>query len=206
MKQQLVLIHGGNTFENYEEYISCLKNKKVDLEYFRPHSDWKDGLSDALGPDFDVLFPRMPNGANAQYGEWKIWFERLLKLAGHGAIFIGHSLGAVFLAKYFSENKSVKKIKAAILIGAPFDDENMGEKLASFSPGRSLGEFERQVSEIYLFHSQDDPVVPFSHLKKYKTALPKAKEMIFDDKGHFNVENFPEIVELIKNIAARNRF
>jgi len=202
MKQQVVLIHGGNTFENYEEYVSCLKNKKIDLEYLRPRPEWKNSLSEALGADFDVLMPRMPNGSNAQYGEWKIWFQRLLELLNEGAIFVGHSLGGVFLAKYFSENKSTKKIKTAILIGAPFDDENMDEKLASFLPGQSLGGFEQQMTEIYLIHSQDDPVVPFSQVKKYKKVLPGAREMIFEDKGHFNIENFPEIIQLIKNIAA----
>ncbi len=201
MKQQVVLIHGGNTFESYEEYISCLKNKKIDLECLRPHKEWKNGLPDDLGGDFDVLAPRMPNGSNARYGEWKIWFERILELTDDGAILIGHSLGGIFLAKYFSENKVNKKIKAAILIGAPFDDDNMDEKLASFSLEKSLDEFARQAPEIYLFHSQDDPVVPFLQLEKYKKALPTAKPMIFQDSGHFNLEIFPEIAALIKNIS-----
>ncbi|MFZ3099902.1 MAG: alpha/beta hydrolase [Minisyncoccales bacterium] len=203
MKQQVVLIHGGNTFENYGEYISCLKNKKIDLDYFRLHKEWKSGLPDNLGESFDVLAPRMPNGSNAQYGEWKIWFQRLLELLDDGAIFIGHSLGAIFLVKYFSENKTAKKIKAAILIGAPHDDEGGNEKLASFALARSLDGFGQQVPDIYLLHSHDDPVVPFLQLEKYKKALPGAKEMIFQDKGHFNMESFPEITDLIKNIAEK---
>lgn len=202
MKQQVVLIHGGNTFENDKEYISSLKNKKIDLEYLRPHPEWKNRLPGELGADFDVLIPRMPNGSNAQYEEWKIWFQRILILLDEGAIFVGHSLGGVFLAKYFSENKSIKKIKAAILIGAPYDDEGGSEKLASFSLGGSLEQFACQASKIYLIHSQDDPVVPFSQMKKYKKVFPGAREMIFKDKGHFNIENFPEIIQLIKNIAA----
>ena len=108
MKQQVVLIHGGNIFENYGEYISCLKNKKIDLNYLRSFPEWKNGLSEALGEGFDVLMPRMPNGSNAQYDEWKIWFQRILELLNEGAIFVGHSLGGVFLAKYFSENKKIE--------------------------------------------------------------------------------------------------
>lgn len=205
MKQQVVLIHGGNTFENYQEYISCLENKEIDLEYLRPRREWKNWLPAGLGENFDVLYPRMPNGSNAQYDEWKIWFERLLELLDDGAIFVGHSLGGVFLAKYFSENRSAKKIKAAILIGAPYDNEGGDEKLASFLPGGSLEKFARQVPKICLFHSQDDPVVPFSQLRKYKKLLPNAQETVFKDKGHFNVESFPEIVGLIKDIVAETK-
>lgn len=108
------------------------------------------------------------------------------------------------MAKYFSENKSIKKIAAAILIGAPYDNESSDEKLASFSLTGQLDAFAQQAPMIYLLHSQDDPVVPFSHLRKYKKALPSAEEMIFEDKGHFNIEKFPEIIELIKSITAKN--
>lgn len=44
MKQVLV-IHGGNTFESYGEFLDSLKNKEINLDYFRPQLGWKDGLA-----------------------------------------------------------------------------------------------------------------------------------------------------------------
>jgi len=162
---------------------------------------WKDWLVPELGDDFDVLLPFMPNGSNAQYGEWKIWFEKILNLLDDDAIFIGHSLGGIFLVKYFSENDSIRKIKAAILVAPPCDGEGGIEKMASFTLTASLERFAQQCKKIYLLQSQDDPVVPFAQVEKYKNALPKAQTVIFKDRGHFNLETFPEMVDLIKKIV-----
>jgi len=41
--------------------------------------------------------------------------------------------------------------------------------------------------------------VPFAQLDKYKQAVPDSESLIFEDRGHFNLEKFPEIVKLIKN-------
>jgi len=195
MKQQILVIHGGDTFENYSEYLSYLKNKNIDLDKFRKKG-WKDKLNHNLGDNYDVLFPRMPNDNNAKYEEWKIVFERIIELLDDNLILIGHSLGGLFLAKYLSENKISKKIKAIMLVATPFDDKtgstfNLNkEKIANIS---------NQCNNIYLIHSKDDIRVNFDQLLKYKEQLPLAKEIIFEDKGHFNQEKFPEIVELIKN-------
>ena len=54
---------------------------------------------------------------------------------------------------------------------------------------------------IYLIHSKDDPLVPFTQLKKYQQALPKAEAIVFENREHFNQETFPEIIELIKSIC-----
>lgn len=202
MKQVLV-IHGGNTFENYGEFLDSLKNKEIGLDYFRLQSGWKDGLARALGPEFEVFAPFMPNASNAQYGEWKIWFARILELMDDGVILVGHSLGGVFLPKFLSENDSPKKIRAVFLVAAPFDDEGGTEKLASFALKAPLENFARQAGEIHLFHSKDDPCVPFAQLAKYQKALPSAQTHIFTDRGHFRQEKFPEIVELIKNVGPK---
>jgi len=202
MKQVLV-IHGGNTFESYGEFLDSLKNKEINLDYFRPQLGWKDGLACDLGPEFEVFAPLMPNPSNAQYGEWKIWFGRILELMNDGVILIGHSLGGVFLPKYLSENVSPKKIRAVFLVAAPFDDEGGTEKLASFALKASLENFARQAGEIHLFQGQDDPCVPFAQLSKYQASLPAAQTHIFPDRGHFRQEKFPELVELIRRIFSK---
>ena len=200
MKQQVLVIHGGETFKNYEEYFVYLNEKEINLDRLKPRKDWKDSLVSELGENFEVLIPRMPNGSNAQYKEWKIWFERVILLLSDGLILIGHSLGGIFLAKYLSENEVPQKIKGTILISAPFDTEGSDESLGDFNLPPSLLKFAEQGGKIYIIQSEDDPVVPFAQHDKYGLALPNAKTVIFKDRGHFLQETFPEIVELIKSM------
>ena len=51
-----------------------------------------------------------------------------------------------------------------------------------------------------LLFSKDDDCVPVSHAKKYKDKLPNSKIITYESKnGHFETEEFPEIVEMIQN-------
>lgn len=200
MKQQVIVIHGGTTFDTYEQYFSYLKTKEIDPERLRQQKSWKNSLPETLGENYDCLFPQMPNGTNAKYKEWKLWFERLIPYFDDDLILIGHSLGGIFLAKYLSENKFPKKIKATILISPPFDDANGGETLSDFKLSDDLSRFSENSPLIYLVQSKDDPTVPFEQHEKYVKALPTAKEMVFEDRQHFNTETFPEITQLIKSL------
>jgi len=200
MKQQVVAIHGGDTFDTYKDYISFLINRKIDPERLKPKRDWKNTLLEKLGENYEVLLPRMPNRTNAQYKEWKIWFERIIPFFQKGTILIGHSLGGIFLPKYLSENTIAKTIKAVILVAAPFDDGDSEYSLASFKLPSSLKKFSKKIDKIYLIHSKDDSVVPFKNLEKYQKALPNAKPMIFYNREHFGQGTFPEIVKLIKSL------
>lgn len=203
MKKQIIIIHGGTSFATYEDYISYLENKEIDIAKLRPRKEWKNSLSVELGDSYDILLPRMPNGTNARYKEWKIWFGNIIKVLDDEVVLIGHSLGGIFLAKYLSENVFPKKIIAAILVAAPFDDAEGAdgkESLVDFTLPSSLAQFARQCDKIYLLHSEDDPVVPFAQLEKYKNALLDAKAFIFKDREHFNQETFPEIIDIIKSL------
>ena len=203
MKKQIVIIHGGTSFKTYEDYISYLKNKEISIEKLRPRKEWKDTLATELGNDYEILMPRMPNGTNARYDEWKLWFNKIAEILNDEVVLIGHSLGGIFLAKYLSENTFPKRIIATILVAPPFDDTDGAdgkESLIDFALPSSLAKFTEQSGKIYLVHSKDDPVVPFTQLKKYQQALPNAETVVFKNREHFNQETFPEIIELIKSI------
>ncbi|MDO8728405.1 MAG: alpha/beta hydrolase [bacterium] len=198
MTKQVVIISGGDTFETYEEYLNFLHNYEIDIERYKTDKhDWKPWLRQRLGSDYEVILPIMPNRTNAQFGEWKLWFEKLNPFLYQDVILIGHSLGGTFLAKYLSENQFSKKIKAVFLVGAVYDKDSEGYPLASFTLPTNLN---LQTDKIYLYHSKDDPIVPFSALEQYKKALPKAQTKIFDDRKHFNQEEFPELAEDILNL------
>lgn len=195
MKKQVIVIHGGDSFNTHEEYLSSLKNFEITIEYLRPKRDWKSFLPDALGSEYDVLFPVMPNKTNAKFAEWKMWLEKISPFVKDGVILVGHSLGGMFLAKYLSENKFPKKVGALFFVAAPHN--NSGE-IGDFVLPSSLEGVGTQVSKIYLFYSKDDKVVPFVEHEAYQKQLPNAQVLVFEDRGHFNQPEFPEIVNLIK--------
>ncbi len=203
MKKQILSIHGGDVFNSYEDYLSFLREYPADLNRILTKKKWKNNLQDDLGEGWEVLNPQMPNYHNAKYVEWKIWFEKFLPFLRDGVILIGSSLGGSFLVKYLSENEFPVKISAAYLIAAPFSAESRDANytLGDFALPEALDKFEQQVEKIFLYHSADDPVVPFSDLERYAQVFPKAKKVIFQDRGHFSQEHFPEIVDAIKKLA-----
>lgn len=200
MKKQIIFIDGGETFDSYEDYLGYLRGCEFDPEKVRGKR-WKDSLAERLGEDFEVIAPTMPCKFNAKYKEWKIWFDRVVPFLRDGVILIGHSLGGIFLAKYLSENDFPKKISATYLIAAPYDAEDSEYSLADFTLPKSLEKLRQQGGKIFIFHSEDDPVVPFLDSGKYLRALPEAEKMIFKDKGHFLQEEFPELVESVTKMT-----
>lgn len=141
----------------------------------------------------------MPNKTNAQYLEWKILFEKIFDLLDENPILIGHSLGAIFIVKYLSENEVSKKIKKVCLLGAPFDDRDMEEEpLLSFLRGGDLENLEKQVDKLFFYHSTDDFAVPFIHFKRYQDQCTLAQFREYENMNHFLVEEIPDLVSDIK--------
>ncbi len=200
MKQQVLAIHGGTSFDSDEDYLDFLKTRELSIDKLKECYDWKAMLRKELGEEFEVLVPKMPNSTNVRYAEWRIWFERCAAFLQDDVILIGHSLGGIFLAKYLSENDFPHTIKATFLVGAPYEGTSTVESLKDFALPSSLEKFASQGGAIYIVHSKDDPVVPFEEVEKYQQALPQAQKMIFNTKGHFNQESFPELVAFIQSL------
>lgn len=200
--KQVVVIHGGSTFDTYDEYLSALKEKIIDIEYLETKKGWKSALADELGAGYNVLTLQMPNKQNAKYKEWKIWFEKILPLLDKRLILIGHSLGGIFLAKYLSENTINERVVAGcFLVAAPYDMQDRKGTLGDFTLTDSFEKIHEQSRYTHLYHSTDDPVVPFVDLAKYQRQLPYARATVFNDRQHFNQENFPELVEDIRALG-----
>jgi hypothetical protein len=200
MSKQLIIIHGADAWPSETEHLHYLQNTPVSKETFQYTPRWKQKLAQELANDFDVLSPTMPCRSNANFAAWGIWFDRMLPFIEDEAIFVGHSMGGIFLVKYLSENNFPKTIKATILVAAPFDDENTDEPLCSFALTKPLDNFSKQAGKVYLMHSEDDPVVPYEQVKKYQQALPQAKLINFTDRDHFSQIDFPELRQLITTL------
>lgn len=199
-KKQIFYIHGGSSYSEYEAFLKDLREEPVrDLPGSLPFQKWSDSLKEQLS-EYDVFKPSMPNSKNAKYEEWKIWFERYIPHLRDGLILVGWSQGGYFLTKYLIENPAPVAIEALFLVAAPFEaDDFGGEDGGDFSFDTSkVGELAAKVNKIYLFHSKDDFVVPYEHVLKYQTALPEAELVPFEDKNHFLIPEFPELLQKIK--------
>ncbi|HBO64353.1 TPA: hypothetical protein DD425_00125 [Candidatus Saccharibacteria bacterium] len=198
--QQVIVIHGGTTFKDYDAYLQSLSQKKLDIGRFIYKPKWKELLQDNLGSEYQVLTPSMPNSTNARYNEWKLWFEHISSLFTNDCILIGHSLGAIFLVKYLSENSLQAKIKATILVAAPYDDETT-EDLTDFKIKEISRRFTEQAGKVVLFNGLDDPVISRSDLRKYQQQLPTAEFHILPAPDHFVRADFPELVDVVKGVT-----
>ena len=193
--KQIVIVHGGSSFNSYENYLDSLKNSPLHYERLLWAQKWREWLAQTT-TGYDVLLPNFPNKQNAQYKEWKIYFEKLLSLLGSDVQLVGYSLGAMFLAKYLHESPLSSPVRRLVLISPCYDDELI-EDSGSFRVTSATG-LEKSAREIHLFHSKDDPVVPFTELAKFQRDLPTAKVHIFEDRNHFFQPTFPELKELLK--------
>src|SRR5690606_28810304 len=98
--------------------------------------------------------------------EWKIYFEKLIPFFGGDVRLVGHSLGAMFLAKYLQDNPLERKVRQLILVAGGYDDDSV-EDLGSFGIS-SATNLTESAESIHLLHSKDDPVVPFAELAKFQ--------------------------------------
>ena len=196
---QIISIHGGTTFEKYDDYLRHLENKVIfpDKITFKPM--WRELLQTNLGSEYQVLLPTMPNKTNARYVEWKIWFNNLSKLIEDDCILIGHSMGAIFLAKYLSEVQTPFNIKATILIATPYDDESV-ENLTDFKLEGISELFTEQAGKVIIFNGNDDPVISAEDIQKYKDDLPNAQFITIPAPDHYMRVEFPELLETIRTI------
>lgn len=193
--QQIVIIHGGTSFNSYERYIEDLRAKKIHYDRLLSNKTWRDTVMKAF-PDSDVLLPKFPNSSNAQYTEWVIYFENLIPHLKQDVRIVAHSLGAAFIAKYISQYPFKISIRQLILIAPPYNDESY-EDLGSFIL-TNLAPLNKLRDNLHIMHSKDDTIVPFSELKKFQSDLPNATYHVFEDRGHFLQYNFPELIQILE--------
>ncbi len=199
MKKQIIFIRGGETFSNKDDFYYFLKTTEIYTN--KKEINWRDEIIDILINTHEALVPSMPVRENSDYEAWKIWFERHLDyIYDESPILVGTSLGATFLLKYLSENGFSKKISQLHLIAPCVNDDGQElERLSTFEFDiTKINTISDICNDIHLWHSKDDSCVPFSNGELVKLNLPSANFHIFEDKGHFHIESFPEILEVIK--------
>jgi predicted alpha/beta hydrolase family esterase len=157
-------------------------------------------LASAVGPDYEIRYPRMPNEASPDYAPWRQIILAELADIGSGAILVGHSLGASILIRALTEDGEGHAPGGIFLIAAPFwgsgvwqwEDvtlpEDASDRLSSSAP-------------IFLYHSRDDEEVPYAHLDLYRKAFPGAVIRRLSGRNHQLNDDLSEVAADIKSLA-----
>ncbi len=198
MKPQVIYFHGGEVFESRSDYLNSLKTKDIE-RYFLKDVNWEIWTKKMpIKIKTDMFCMEMPCSDFARYEEWKIWFDRFLPKFSEELIFVGWSLGGIFLLKYLSEEGlKNKKLNSLFLIASPFDESGdcSSNALKGFVPQKDIKNIEKLTKNIYIYHSKDDFIVPFSQAKKIKQKLQSSTLRVFDDRNHFIVEDFEKLFD-----------
>lgn len=203
MKKQVVFIHGGDAFTKKADFLEHLRTVPLrTLPGKEKAQHWTETFASDLGEDYEVFMLSMPNKQNADFEEWSIWLLRHFAYLRDDVVFVGWSLGGMFLAKYLSLHSTPFSIRSLYLLAAPcgkyhsLDGNDCGT--FQFDP-EILPGLAKNVKNIQIWHSEDDFVVDFADAKKYQNALSEAVFNGFTDKNHFLTQTFPELLHSIKN-------
>ena len=199
--KQVLCIHWWNLIRDNNELLKAMATREINP--FEEKKRWRMTLQDRL-PEFTVIKPEMPNKDMARYSAWKLWFEKHFPfLDEENLILIGHSLGWMFLIKYLGENNFPFKISQLHLVAPALDDQGLNEGdnyLWDFAYDITvINNLEKKADQIFIWHSKDDPVVPFSHSERIKAELPTAQFIVFEDRWHLNQAEFPELIDVIRS-------
>ena len=88
------------------------------------HDAWDNklvaSLERALGPDYTIRYPRMPNEADPDPTAWKETIARELRTLSDGVFLVGHSVGAAILMDYLASGTEERRLAGVFLIATPF--------------------------------------------------------------------------------------
>jgi uncharacterized protein len=142
-----------------------------------------NSLKQALGPNYDVCFPRMPNEADPNVATWKEKIASELSRIPGKVILVAHSIGGSILLRYLSEEKVEKTIAGLFLLAAPSWDEDRWN-FDDLKLPRDIAEKLAVIPRLLFYHCRDDNIVPFAHLALHGTRIPQAVTRAFNSGGY----------------------
>ena len=185
MKKQILFIQGAGA-GSYEEDEKLVESLRL-----------------LLGSLYEIRYPAMKNEDDAPYETWVGQIQEELATLNERVILIGHSVGGSVLIKFLSEMKIKKTIAGILIIAAPFwggDGWTYEGYEELVLPNRADTKLPKDVP-MFLYHSNDDEVVPFSHLALYAKTLPGAVTRELDGRGHQLNNDLSEVAEDIKKLS-----
>jgi uncharacterized protein len=155
-------------------------------------------LASELGTDYRLIAPEMPDADHPHYQPWRDRIEQELEAIDGKVILVGHSFGGSVLLKYLAEDAYRKPVRGLFLVSVPNWGPD-GWAYDEFAAPNDVGSMLR-ASRIFLYHSRDDPEVPFAHLAYYQDHLPTATARAIDGAQHSFIWGLPTLVDDIKSL------
>lgn len=165
-----------------------------------------DSLRRALGSSYEVHYPEMPTDDDATSQDWTAPIESEWARLDSPVVLVGHSVGASVLAYYLSRERVVKPIAGLYLLAAPFWGADGFWTWDEMRLPPRVGGTLASLPRVFLYHSRDDDIVPFSHLALYAARLPQATVRVLEGRGHQLGEDLRDVARDIEaaGIASRS--
>lgn len=169
------------------------------------HAEWDihlvESLRRELGPSYTVRYPRMPDEADPRFEAWRPALERELAALSPGAVVVGHSAGGTMLIHVLADAAESVPLAGVVLIAAPFIGEG-GWESDEIAPRTDLGERLPRTMPVFLYHGEDDAVVPVAHVERYAAAIPHARVRRLAGRDHQLNDDLSEVARDIRELAA----
>jgi predicted alpha/beta hydrolase family esterase len=172
------------------------------------HAAWDShlvaSLRAELGPQYDVRYPRMPNEADPTVATWGPVIERQLAALSPGAVVVGHSVGGTMLVQVLAHAARVPDLGAVALIAAPFIGPG-GWPSDEVEPTADLTARLPATVPVFVYHGEDDAVVPVAHAARYAEALPRARVRRLAGRDHQLNGQLGEVAHDIRMLERKAR-
>lgn len=171
-----------------------------------PEGNWRPWLKKELEKiGCEAFIPALPNTDHPQMLSWVDYLKETIGKPDENCYLIGHSLGCVVIYRYLENLKKGEKIGGAILV-AGFTEKfgSQSKELSSFfNKKTNWGKIKKKCNKFIVFHSKDDPEIPFIN---GKILAQKLNAELIAQKGmkHYSgkdgIVEVPLILERLKNI------
>jgi predicted alpha/beta hydrolase family esterase len=169
------------------------------------HDAWDNklvhSLESALGPDYAIRYPRMPNESEPDFPAWKAAILKELGELNDRAILIGHSIGGTLLIHTLAGQRPKRKWNAIFLLSAPYLGDD-GWPADGTDPVTDLPQELRADVPVLLYHGGADEEVPRRHMDLYAKAIPHATVHPLAYRDH-QLNN--DLTEIARDIRALGR-
>lgn len=156
-------------------------------------------LGRALGADYEIRYPLMPDEASPDYGAWKRAIAQELE-GRDRMILVGHSVGASVLVRFLAGQTFAPPPRGIFLIAAPYIGTG-GWQIEGFETPKDLAARIPAHIPVYLYHGRDDETVPFAHLGLYAALLPGAFVRPLDGRNHQLNDDASEMADDIRRVG-----
>jgi uncharacterized protein len=175
MTTQIVFLQGAGT-DGYEE------DRKI-----------VSALQAALGTEYEVRYPPMPDADNPDHRAWTGRIVEELDATEGDPIVVAHSLGGSTVLKALSEAQVERPLVGLFLLALPFwgKDEDWQ---AEYALRDDFAQTLPPIPHLFFYHCRDDETVPFAHLALYAEALPQATIRPLEHGGHQFEDNLAQVV------------